>query len=171
MPQRKPTILAIDPGLRHLGYAVLAGRRLVDSGVLSLRRVPPRRKFATIRESFRAWIRAYRPRTLVLEAVPKRPLDNLAGLPALGRLLQRLARRNKLQFAKYSATTVRCRVVGNGWAGKRETAEAICARFPELRVHLTHDRKWKERYWLNMFDAVALALHHQALTKPPSRSR
>ena len=61
--------------------------------------------------------------------------------------------------------------MGYGWAGKREVAEALSARFPDLRVHLTHDRKWKETYWQNMFDAVALALHHQAGTKPPSRGR
>ena len=44
-------------------------------------------------------------------------------------------------------------------------------RFPQLRLYLTQDRRWKERFWLNMFDAVALALHHQALKQPPSRSR
>lgn len=42
---------------------------------------------------------------------------------------------------------------------------------PQLRLYLTQDRRWKEKFWLNMFDAVALALHHQALTKPPSRGR
>jgi Holliday junction resolvasome RuvABC endonuclease subunit len=70
----------------------------------------------------------------------------------------------------YSAKTVRQSAVGDGWAGKREVAKSLCGRFPDLRVHLTQDRKWKERYWGNMFDAIALALHHQA-THPPSRSR
>jgi hypothetical protein len=50
-------------------------------------------------------------------------------------------------------------------------AIAVAHRFPQLRVYLTQDRRWKEKFWLNMFDAVALALHHQALGKPPSRSR
>jgi Holliday junction resolvasome RuvABC endonuclease subunit len=106
----------------------------------------------------------------VLEHIPKRPLDSLAGLPALGRLLRRLAKRGRLTVVDYSVKTVRQTVVGDGWAGKREVAKAICRRFAELRVHLTQDRKWKERYWQNMFDAIALALHHQA-THPPSRSR
>ena len=95
----------------------------------------------------------------------------MAGLPALGRLLGRLARKRRLKLATYSARTVRGSVVGDGWAGKREVAESIAGKFPDLRVHLTHDRKWKERYWQNMFDAVAFALHHQAVSKPPSRSR
>jgi Holliday junction resolvasome RuvABC endonuclease subunit len=117
------------------------------------------------------WLRAYRPRTLVIEHIPRRPLDTLAGLPALGRMLRRMAATRRLKVATYSARTVRGNIVGDGWAGKREVAEALSARFPDLRIHLTHDRKWKERYWQNMFDAVALALHHQSQMKPPSRSR
>lgn len=165
------TILAVDPGLRDLGFAVLKGKRLVTSGVLPLRSVAKRNRLGRTREALLTWIRAYRPRTLVLENVPRRPLDRIAGLPALGRQLRRVAAQRKLRLADYSARTVRRTVVGDGWAGKRQVAAAITSRFPELRVLLTHDRKWKEAYWQNMFDAVALALHHQSLSKPPSRSR
>jgi Holliday junction resolvasome RuvABC endonuclease subunit len=165
------TILALDPGLRDLGYAVLSGKKLVTSGVLTLRTVPPSRRLKTIQNALAVWIRAYRPRTLVLEQIPRRPLDALAGLPALGRRLRRLANHSRLKLAAYSARTVRQTVVGDGWAGKREVAKTLSTRFPELRVHLTHDRKWKEHYWQNMFDAIALALHHEAARTPPSRSR
>ena len=171
MRKTPDTILALDPGLRDLGYAVLSGKKLVTAGVLTLRMIPPSRRLKTIHDALVAWVRAYRPRTLVLEQIPKRPLDALAGLPALGRRLRRLADRSRLKLTAYSARTVRQTVVGDGWAGKREVAKTLSTRFPELRVHLTHDRKWKERYWQNMFDAVALALHHQLATKLPSRSR
>jgi Holliday junction resolvasome RuvABC endonuclease subunit len=66
---------------------------------------------------------------------------------------------------------VRKSLVGNGWAKKPEVAVAVAHRFPQLRVHLTQDRRWKERYWQNMFDAVALAIHHQRSQHPPSRGR
>jgi crossover junction endodeoxyribonuclease RuvC len=171
MRKTPDTILALDPGLRDLGYAVLSGKKLVTAGVLTLRTIAPSHRLKKIQDSLVAWIRAYRPRTLVIEQVPKRPLDALAGLPALGRRLRRQAKHYRLRLAVYSARTVRQTVVGNGWAGKSDVAKAVATRFPELRVHLTHDRKWKERYWQNMHDAVALALHHQAATKPPSRSR
>ena len=170
-PRNDRPILAIDPGLRELGYAVLAGKKILAAGVLPLRTTPKNLRLGKVRDSMTSWIRAYRPRSLVLEHVPRRALDTLAGLPALGRLLKRLATRRRLSVTAYSAKAVRRSVVGDGWAGKRETAEAVCARFPELKVQLTQDRKWKERHWQNMFDAVALALHHQLQTKPPSRSR
>lgn len=116
-------------------------------------------------------IRGYRPGTLVLESIPNRPLDRLAGLPALGRRLRRLAAASRMRTAMYSARSVRRTVVGDGWAGKQKVAEALSKQFPVLRVHLTHDRKWKEAYWQNMYDAVALAIHHESLTQPLSRSR
>jgi Holliday junction resolvasome RuvABC endonuclease subunit len=171
MHKRTDTTLALDPGLRELGYAVLSGQELLTSGVLSLRAVPPSRRLRKVRASLDAWTRAYRPHTLVLEHIPRRPLDSLAGLPALGRLLRRSANRGHLKVVEYSVKSVRQTVVGDGWAGKRDVARALSRKFSELRVHLTQDRKWKERYWQNMFDAVALALHHQSMTQPPSRSR
>ena len=169
--KKNDTIIALDPGLRDLGYAVLTGRRLIAANVLSLRSVPQSRRLGKVREFLVTQFRAYRPRMLVLEHIPKRPLDTLAGLPALGRMLRRMAIARRLKLATYSARTVRRSVVGDGWAGKREVAEIIAEKFPDLRVHLTHDRKWKVQYWQNMFDAVALALHHQSVSKPPSRSR
>ena len=171
MPQRSPTILALDPGLRDLGFAALSGAHLLDSGVLTLRTVPPLQRLRTVRARLEQWIEQHAPDVLVIENVPRRPLDSLPGLPALGRLLRRTAGRYDLELVMYSAKTARRTVAGDGWAGKAEVAKAIAAHFPQLRVYRGQDRKWKERYWQNMFDAIALALHHQNVTQQPSRSR
>ena len=171
MKPRNHAILALDPGLRDLGYALLAGRELLAAGVLQLRTIPTRRRLGKVGKAMEAWLRGYRPSVIVMEDVPRRPLDKLAGLPALGRLLRRIGARKKLKVHSYSSKAVRLSVVNDGWAGKREVAQTIATLFPELKVHLTQDRKWKVRYWHNMFDAVALALHHQSLNQLPSRSR
>jgi hypothetical protein len=55
---------------------------------------------------------------------------------------------------------VRKAIVGNGWPSKRELASPISVRFPVLRVYLEQDRRWEERYWFNLFDAIALILVH-----------
>lgn len=165
-------ILAIDPGLRELGYAVLQGRRLLDWGVLPLRDVPPQRRPSEVDRAIQAWTRAYRPGTLVIEQTAQHGEGRLRPLRLLALRFNRLARRLRLKTAIYSAKTVRKAVVGNGWATKAEAARALCVSFPALRVCLTQDRKWKEGYWHNMFDAVALARYHQLLTNQPlSRSR
>jgi Holliday junction resolvasome RuvABC endonuclease subunit len=164
------TILALDPGLRDLGYAVVRGRRIVTSGVLGLRRVPKDDRLAVARKSVRGWLRTHRPDVVVVEKTYPHPLPWLNQLHQVSRSARNLATRQHAFFTMYSPQSVRATVAGNGKAKKPEVAIAVAHRFPSLRVYLTQDRRWKEKYWQNMFDAVALALHHQA-TQPPSRSR
>jgi Holliday junction resolvasome RuvABC endonuclease subunit len=164
------TILALDPGLRDLGYAVLRGRRLVTSGVLGLRRVGKEQRLATARKHVRSWMQTHRPNLVVVEKTYRHPVPWLDQLHQLSRTARNIATRQHADFAMYSPQSVRATVAGNGKAKKPEVAIAVAHRFPSLRVYLTQDRRWKERYWQNMFDAIALALHHQA-THPPSRGR
>ena len=89
-------------------------------------------------------------------------MDSLEALHRLAGTVHRLGDRRRVLVATYAPQTVRKSLTGDGWASKRELAQAIAVRFPALRVYLTQDRKWKEHYFLNLFDAVALALHHQA---------
>ena len=170
MRTKNDTILALDPGLRDLGYAVLSGRRLVTSGVLGLRRVPKSERLPTARRQVRSWLRTHRPDIVVVEKTYRHPVPWLDQLHRLSRSTKNLATRQRADFTMYSPQSVRATVAGNGKAKKPDVAIAVAHRFPSLRVYLTQDRRWKERYWQNMFDAIALALHHQA-THPPSRGR
>ena len=170
MHTKPDTILALDPGLRDLGYAVLDGRRLVTSGVLGLRRVGKEQRLATARKHVTAWMRTHQPSVVVVEKTYRHPVPWLDQLHQLSRTAKNVATRQHADFTMYSPQSVRATVAGNGKAKKPEVAVAVAQRFPSLRVYLTQDRRWKEKYWQNMFDAIALALHHQA-THPPSRSR
>ena len=170
MRHNPDTILALDPGLRDLGYAVLRGRRIVTSGVLGLRRVPRDDRLGIARKNVHAWLTTHRPDVVVVEKTYRHPLPWLDQLHQISRSARNLATRQHAFFSMYSPQSVRATVAGNGKARKPEVAIAVAHRFPSLRVYLTQDRRWKEKYWQNMFDAIALALHHQA-THPPSRSR
>ncbi len=171
MRTKTDTILALDPGLRDLGYAVLQGRRLVTSGVLGLRRLRRAERLPAVRKHLRSWLRTHRPEVVVVEKTYRHPVPWLNDLHRISRSARKLATRSHARFATYSPQAVRATVVGNGRARKGETALAVAHRFPSLRVYLTQDRRWKERFFLNMFDAIALGLHHQAQEHPPSRSR
>ena len=156
------TILAIDPGLRDLGRAVLCGRRLIDAGVETFRFVPRPQRHAAVLKTVRTCIDRFRPSVLVLEATTG---DHEPPFPALRRLersLKSLAARRGLPCVLYPAQAPRKTLLGNGWAGKYDVAVAVAARYPTLRIHLKQHRAWKERYWHNLFDAVALGLHHRA---------
>ncbi len=62
------------------------------------------------------------------------------------------------------AATARKSVTGSGRTPKAEAARILCRTYPDLRIYLQQTRAWKERHFLNIFDALAIALHHQART-------
>jgi crossover junction endodeoxyribonuclease RuvC len=72
--------------------------------------------------------------------------------------IKAIARRKRIRLVSYSPSTVKKSICGNGWARKKDVARAVVSKFPELKVYLTQDRAWKERFHQNMFDAVALGI-------------
>jgi len=171
MPRPNRPILALDPGLRDLGFAVLAGRKLLARDVIALRLIPKSRRLEEAHEQVAALVATHRPEAIVVEKTYPHPVPWLDDLHRITLSAKRMAAKRRVTFATYAPQAVRQDIAGNGKAKKPEVAIAVAHRFPQLRVYLTQDRRWKEKFWLNMFDAVALALHHQTLTKPPSRSR
>lgn len=160
MPQPR-TILALDPGLRDLGFAVLKQGRLVSYGVRTLRPVDYRTRIAEARALTRGWIEAHRPTSLVLEQTHGHPVTSFDAIDQLAHGAARVAARNSVQVMRYYPQPVRRVIAGNGNATKQELAQALVLHFRQLRVYLTQDRKWKERHFGHMFDAVALALYHE----------
>src|ERR1043166_1881274 len=165
---RTDTILALDPGLRDLGFAILTRGRFRHGGVIPLRLLPTDKRIPEAKRQLRSWFRLYRPDTVVIEQTHWHPVPWLDGLDVLAKVIALMAKRRGINVATYAAQTVRKHLLGNGRATKREAAHVVATWFPSLRVYLTQDRKWKERYWQNMFDAVALAIHHRRNGQPPS---
>ncbi len=83
---------------------------------------------------------------------------NTALLNVLFDEIRSIARKRRLEFVSFAPSTVKKFTCGNGRASKKEVATVVVARFPELKVYLTQDRAWKERFHQNMFDAVAVGM-------------
>ena len=164
MKKKTRPILAIDPGLRELGFAVLSGKRLITAGTRSFKRIPKTRRRAKALEYVNSWLDTHNPGTIVLEATYGHPVAWFDELHQFTKTIERPARRRQIDVFQYAPQTVRKSLIGNGRATKREAAIAIGIHYPALRLYLTQDRKWKERFWLNMFDAIALAIHHRQQT-------
>jgi Holliday junction resolvasome RuvABC endonuclease subunit len=165
------TVLALDPGLRELGFAVLRGSKLVAAGVRPLFLTPKPLRVAEGRRLLIQWLRAYEPDTLVVERTYPHPTGTFDSVRRFAVALSKAAGRRGFRTATYPPQTVRKAIAGNGNAPKAAAARVLAARYPSLRVYVTQDRRWKERYWQNLFDALALAEYHRSLSNPPSRSR
>ena len=168
---RGSVILAIDPGTRLMGVAVLDGRRLVYHGVKTLHAVgSPKWRLEEARRVILRLIRNFRPHILAVETAFFAQDRNAAFLNVLIEEIQSLARERRIEVRSLAPSTVRKRLCGNGRATKREVADVVAAWHPELKVYLTKDQWWKERYYGNMFDAVAVGLACQRSLSAASRT-
>ena len=159
MPRNTRKILAIDPGTRHMGVAFLDRGKLLYHGVKSI--AVGRSPHETLREGRRLISRLLAdlsPDVVVVEKTFFARSRNAALLNVFADEIKTIARRSGRPVIGYAPSTVKKFVTGDGHASKAEVARAIARWHPELRVFLTQDRAWKERYHQNMFDAVALGM-------------
>jgi Holliday junction resolvasome RuvABC endonuclease subunit len=159
MPKNNSKILAIDPGTRELGVAFLEDKKLIYHGVKVIRNgKSPHEKLREGRKIILRLIKDFNPQLLVVEKAFFAQNRNTSLLNVLVDEIRAIGRRKKLKLISYAPSTVKKYICGNGRAGKKEVARVVVAKYPELKVYLTQDRGWKEKYHQNMFDAVALGM-------------
>jgi crossover junction endodeoxyribonuclease RuvC len=159
MSKHNVKILAIDPGTRYMGVALLEGERLIYHGVKEIRNDgSPHEKLIEGRRIILRLINDFGPDILVIERSFFANNKTASLLHVFIGEIKAIAKRKELKVISYAPTTVRKFICGNGRADKKALSEVIVSKIPELRVYLTQDRAWKERYHQNMFDAIALGL-------------
>jgi len=151
-------ILAIDPGTRHMGYAFLDKGKLLYYGVKLIgKKKSPHETLKEGRKIVLRLINDLKPNILVIEKTFISNNRSPSLLNVFFDEIRAVGKRKKLRVLSFAPSTVKKFIAKDGWAKKKEVAKAICSKYPELKVYLTQDRGWKERYHQNMFDAVALA--------------
>jgi len=159
MSKKNSKILAIDPGTREMGIALLDSGKLIYHGVKSFcRNITPHEKLKEGRRTILRLIQDFQPKILVIEKTFFAHNRNASLLNVFADEIVSLAKRKKLKVIGFAPNTVKKYICGNGRASKKEVARVIVARYPELKVFLTQDRAWKEKFHQNMFDAVALGM-------------
>jgi crossover junction endodeoxyribonuclease RuvC len=158
MPKKR-RILAIDPGTREMGVAVLENGSLLYQGVEIFKRF---RSAEECLEAGRAavgrLIHDFRPTMLAVEKTFIGRNPNTVLLSQFAREVCATGQDHEIAVMRLAANTVKKAVAGSGQASKAEVARAVAARFPALKAFLPPERKWKRKRQFNMFDAVALAL-------------
>jgi len=159
MTKTKTRILAIDPGTREMGVALLEDDKLVYHGVETIKKGNiPQETLKEGRKVILRLINDYRPDTLAVEKIFFANNRKAAALNVFAIVIMDIGRRKGLEVVCYAPSTVKKFITGNGRASKEDVAKVVIAQYPELKVYLTQNRKWKAKYHLNMFDAVALAI-------------
>ena len=160
------TILGIDPGTKEMGIAVLRGRQLLAFGVHTLRN--GERPFDLIGQARRtvlSYIAEHAPEVVAIEAALMLPTKRAAILSVITQELHGRAKELNLEVREITPQEVRQVVVGNPRATKIDVAEALVRQgFEELRelipkrpTRAALGLRPRDKYWLHMFDALALA--------------
>jgi Holliday junction resolvasome RuvABC endonuclease subunit len=156
---KEQTIIAIDPGTRYWGVAIFRDNTLKSSLVKVLKtNGSPRKRLDEVRKIFISLLNSYEPDILVLEKPFFFWSKQSRFLDVVVEEVKTLAKKNKMKVYEYSPRTARKVVCGNGNASKKDTAKLLATFYPDLYVYLNQDRKYKDRYWGHMFDAVGLGV-------------
>lgn len=159
MSKKHKRILAIDPGTKWMGIAFLDGLNLVYHGVEVIKKgKSPQENLSNARKVILRLIRDFKPNKLVVEEVFLANNRNASLMKVLFKEIKTIAKRKRLRMISFAPSTVKKFICDNGWANKYDVARAVAQQYPELKVYLTQDRAWKERFHQNMFDAVAVGI-------------
>lgn len=159
MPNNASIILAVDPGTRELGVAVLGGGELLFYGVKT---VTNRKNPVTVLDAISSYIRTllkkYRPAHLAIEKMFITQKNSALLVTAVAEQVKAAAKEANLPIYEYDPSTVRKRLCQTGRATKRETAATLALRFPELNRYYLRAAAWERDYYSNLFDAVAVGV-------------
>jgi crossover junction endodeoxyribonuclease RuvC len=151
--------LAIDPGTRHMGVALIEQGALVHYGVRTIEKgKTPHGTLHRARKAVLRLLQDFQPDKLILEKAFFARSRRTALLNVLVDEIHALAKRRGIRVCLVAPTTVKLAICGSGHATKEQVARAVCAQYPELKAYLDQNRKWKDKFHSNMFDAVALGI-------------
>src|SRR3989344_1861398 len=155
----RKTIIAVDPGTRYWGVTVFRGEDIIVSLVKVLStKCSPRKRLNEVKRVFSSLLEDYAPDILVLEKPFLFWSKQSHLLNVLIEEIKSLARKEKMKIFEFSPRTVRKAVCGNGNASKKDMAKLICSIYPELKIRLNQDRRYKEIYWGHAFDSAGLGV-------------
>ena len=153
----KHRILAIDPGTKELGVAVLEDAELVYYAVKTVRdRSTAQSILQQIAKITSDLVVKFHPESLAIEKMFI--VQKSAALLSVAAEEMKSVASYRLDVYEYAPKTVRKFICQDGAATKREVARVVAERYPELRRHLQTRNKWDEKYYANIFDAVAVGL-------------
>ncbi len=149
--------MAVDPGMQHLGVAILEGEELIWYGIKTF---PGRKTLPYMRPQVQQYLtkvlQTYQPQVLVVEEPFYAQSMLSKNLRTLTQDIKTWGRWKKLRVYSYLPTAVKaffCR----DRKTKQSLAEAMIEQYPFLARYLTY-LPWKRRYWFHVFDAVGLGL-------------
>jgi Holliday junction resolvasome RuvABC endonuclease subunit len=166
MRANQNSLLAIDPGTQFLGYAAFDSAKLVDFGVKSIRQGGLPVILEHVEDILTRMLVEKQPSVLVFERNQFSQATSNYRLIRVIQKIESLSKAHRVTSQGLNARTIRRIVTGNGNARKLDAAKSVMSRFPETRYYLRGRTGSQERYFGNMFDAIACGVAFRQLHPP-----
>lgn len=165
MEEQKPeTILAVNPGTRSLGLAVFEGTDLIFTTIKTVKdkRMEDGEVLKKLERLILTLIDDFGPDVLALEEpLPIQKKKSPLLIRVVNRI-QKIGKRENICVKSYPPPLIRKFICQSEKPTKMQTALIIATRYyPWLYRYYEKDLKkkwWEEKYWVALFDAVALGL-------------
>lgn len=148
-------ILAVDPGSRYLGIAVMERGQLVHWGVKSIKmNQPPQKRINDAKKIVQKLIDFYQPQVLAIEKPLPHWSEQSKLLDKICEAIKETAKENKVRVREFTPRQIRKNVCGDPKATREEMAKILFMHFPELQV-LLDQKKIRDRYWGHLVGAIS----------------
>lgn len=156
MPERRFTILAINPGSKYLALSVFEGSDLRYWGIKVLKGKFSKEKIERIKEILSDFLDRYGINILAIKKLhPSRSSPNLKELV---RKIKEYSKRKGLKVRQYSLREMEDFFSPGVRANKREVAQRVVSQYPFLNHSLQKEKENKNPYFIRMFEAIALGM-------------
>jgi len=154
---REPVkILSIVPGTKYLGTALFYGSELRDWGIKVLNEKGIDEKVKKAKGIISDFIERYEPKVLVVKKLDLKKSSK--NLNSLVRKIKEFARRKGLFICQMKLSEIKEWILPQRRINKKELAQIMVSRFPELFFDFKKERRNKNTYYERMFEAVALGV-------------
>lgn len=154
MPNNRLTILAINPGTRYIGIAVLRGAVLIEWSVKVVAGPLSQTKRKKIAKLIDRLISEYEPDIIVTKRL--HPSRASQVLNRICRDIEAAAIADGIMSERYSIQEVEQFFAPGERMNKIHLAELVCKQHPVLHNELNRERDNCNPYYVRMFEAVAL---------------
>jgi RNase H-fold protein (predicted Holliday junction resolvase) len=155
MPRTPLKILAINPGTRYLGIALLEEGELLDWEVKVVKGKWSKRKQEKVISIVSELIEQFRPEAVAMKKLhPSRASRNLTRL--VDRIVG-LVRKKNLKLCCYSIGELESFFSPHEKTNRHKLGDLVASAYPVLCHELEKERSLKNPYRIRMFEAVALA--------------
>jgi len=154
---REPVkILSLVPGTKYLGTALFYGSELRDWGIKVLNEKGTDGKVKKAKDIISDFIERYEPQVLAVKKLDLKKSSK--NLNKLVRKIKEFIRRKGLFICQMKLSEIKESILPGRRINKKELAQIMVSRFPELLFDFKKEGKNKNSYYERMFEAVALGI-------------